>query len=85
MAGRYDKGSSWARSAVLQQPNYLTAQFVLAACLAMSGRVEEAQVVFARLMQQKPALRISRIKTKFRRTEDIERLSQACRIAGVPD
>ena len=85
MAGRYDKGSSWARSAVLQQPNYLTAQFILAACLAMSGRVEEARVVSARLMQQKPALRISRIKTKFRRAEDIERLSQACRVAGVPE
>ena len=85
MAGRYDEGSSWARSAVLQRPNYLDAQFILAACLAMSGRVEEAQVVCARLMQQKPALRISRIKTKFRRAEDIERLSQACRIAGMPE
>jgi TolB-like protein len=42
MAGRYDDGSSWARSAILQRPNYLTAQFILAACHAMSGRVEEA-------------------------------------------
>jgi TolB-like protein len=85
MAGRYDEGSSWARSAVLQRPNYLNAQFILAACLAMSGRVEEARVLFARLMQLKPALRISRLKTRFRRAEDIERLSQACRIGGVPE
>jgi TolB-like protein/class 3 adenylate cyclase len=86
MAGRYDDGSSWARSAVLQRPNYLNAQFILAACLAMSGRVEEARVVCARLMQLNPALRISRIKeTKYRRAEDIERLSQACRIAGIPE
>ena len=85
MAGRYDDGSSWARSAVLQRPNYLNAQVILAACLAMSGRVDEARVVCARLMQLNPALRISRIKTKFRRAEDIERLSQACRIAGIPE
>jgi tetratricopeptide (TPR) repeat protein len=85
MAGRYDDGASWATSAVLQQPNYAQAQFVLAACHAMSGRVEEARVVCARLMQLKPALRFSRMKTKFRRAEDIERLSQACRIAGIPE
>jgi TolB-like protein len=84
LAGRYDEGSSWARSAVLQRPNYLDAQFILAACLAMSGRVEEARVVSARLMQQKPVRRIS-WKTKFRRAEDIERLSQACRMAGIPE
>lgn len=64
MAGRYDEGSSWARSAVLQRPNYLGAQFILAACLAMSGRVEEARVVCARLMQLKPAPRM-RIETGF--------------------
>jgi adenylate cyclase len=85
MAGRYDDGSSWARSAVLQRPNYPNAQFILAACHAMSGRVEEARVVSARLMRAKPALRISKIKTKFRRAEDIERLLQACRIAGIPE
>jgi tetratricopeptide (TPR) repeat protein len=84
MAGRYEEGSSWARSAVLQRPNYLDAQFILAACLAMSGRVEEAQAVRARLLQQKPVRRIS-WKTKFRRAEDIERLSQACRMLGIPE
>jgi len=89
MAGRYDDGSSWARSAVLQRPNYVNAQFILAACHAMSGRVEEARVVCARLMQARPTLRISRIipkiETRFRNAEDVERLSQACRISGIPE
>jgi adenylate cyclase len=89
MAGRYDDGSSWAKSAVLHRPNYRNAQFILAACHAMSGRVEEARVICARLMQGKPAFRLStiipKIKTRFRRAEDIERLAQACRIAGVPE
>jgi TolB-like protein len=85
MAGRYDEGTSWATSVVLQQPNFIHAQFILAACYAMSGRVEEAREVRARLMQLNPALRISRIKTRYRRAEDIERLEQACRVAGIPE
>jgi adenylate cyclase len=85
IAGRYDDGSSWARSAVLQRPNYLNAQFILAACLAMSGRIEEARVISARLVRLNPTLGISRIKTNFRRAEDIERFSQACRMAGIPE
>jgi TolB-like protein/class 3 adenylate cyclase len=85
MAGRYDDGTSWATSAVLQQPNYAAAQSILAACHAMSGRVEEARVVCARLMRLNPALSISKIKTTYRRAEDIERLAQAFRIAGMPE
>jgi TolB-like protein len=89
MAGRYDDGSFWARSAALQRPNYLNAQFILAACYAMAGRVEEARSVCARLMQTKPALRIStvtaKMKIRFRRAQDVERVAQACRIAGVPE
>ena len=89
MAGRYDDGSSWAKSAVLHRPNYLTAQFILAACHAMSGRVEEARGVCARLMQAKPTLRLStiipKLKARFHTAEAIERLAQACRIAGIPE
>jgi adenylate cyclase len=85
LAGRYDDGPSWATSAVLQQPNYFSAQLIMMACHAMSGRVKEARVVCARVMQLNPALRISKIKSKYRRAEDIERLTQACRIAGIPE
>jgi hypothetical protein len=53
----------------------------------LSGRVEAAREICARLMQLNPALRISRIRarTEFRRAEDIERLAQAYRIAGMPE
>ena len=85
LAGRYEEGSSWATRAVLQQPNWVGAQFILAACHAMSGRVDEARVVCARVMQLDPTLSISKIKSKYRRAEDTERLTQACRIAGIPE
>jgi adenylate cyclase len=85
MSGRYDEGTHWATSVVLEHPNLIMAQFILAACHAMSGRVEEARVVRVRLLQLDPNLRISRIKSSYRRAEDIERLEQACRIAGIPE
>ena len=86
-AGRNEEASSWAATAIGQQPNYLSAQFIMMACHAMSGRIEEAREVCARAMQLDPTLRISRIKesTPFRRSEDIERLAQAYRIAGMPE
>ena len=86
-AGRNEDASIWATTAVGQQPNFLGARFILAACHAMSGRVEEAREACARLMRLNPALRISGIKNRgpFRRAEDIERLTQAFRIAGMPE
>jgi adenylate cyclase len=86
-AGRNDEASTWAATAIGQQPNYLAAQQITMACHAMSGRVEAAREICARLMQLKPTLRISRIKdrTPYRRAEDIDRLAQAYRIAGVPE
>jgi TolB-like protein/class 3 adenylate cyclase len=86
-AGHIADATSWATTAVRQQRAFFTAQFILAACHAMSGRVEEAQEDCARLMQLYPTLSISKIRdrTPFRRTEDIERLAQAFRIAGMPE
>ncbi|WP_409410786.1 tetratricopeptide repeat protein [Bradyrhizobium sp. sBnM-33] len=86
-AGRNDEASTWAATAIGQQPNYLTAQLITMACHAMSGRIEEAREICARLMQLNPPPRISRIRarTPFRRAQDIDRLAQAFRIAGMPE
>jgi TolB-like protein/class 3 adenylate cyclase len=85
-AGRDDVASKWAASTIGQH-YYLSAEFIRMACHAMSGRIEEAQKIRARILQLKPALRISQIKesTPFRREKDFERLAQAYRIAGMPE
>src|SRR5579863_1700992 len=87
LAGRYDEGLSWATLAVQRQPNYPGASRILMCCQAMSGRIEEARRTRALALQQEPTLRISGIKTTspFRRTEDVERLAEAYRIADVPE
>lgn len=86
-AGRDNEASMWATFAVRQQPNYLSAQFIRMACYAVSEQIGEAQEICAHIMRLKPTLRISQIResTPFRRPEDIERLAQAYRIAGIPE
>jgi hypothetical protein len=52
----------------------------------MTGRVAQARRACDANLQTDAALRISGIKaTPFRRIEDVERLGQAWRIAGVPE
>jgi TolB-like protein/Flp pilus assembly protein TadD len=89
LAGRYDEASSWAKSAILHRPNYRDAEFILAACHAMSGRIEEARAIGKRVLQAKPTLRLStivpRLRARFGRPEDCEKLAQACRMMGIPE
>jgi TolB-like protein/class 3 adenylate cyclase len=87
LAGRNDEALSWATTALRQQPKFVGAHLVMMASHAMSGQVKEAREVCVRAMQLDPTLRISGIKDwgPNRRPEDIEKLAQAFRIAGVPE
>jgi TolB-like protein len=83
---RYDEALSWAMSAIQRQRNFPGAQRILMSSLAMAGRIAEARRACDAVLQTDPALRISGIKsTPFRRLEDVEKLGQAWRIAGVPE
>jgi TolB-like protein len=85
-AGRYEEGLSWATSAIQRQPNFPSAQRLVMANLAMAGRIAEVRRACDAVLQTDAALCISGIKsTPFRRLEDVEKLSQAWRIAGVPE
>jgi TolB-like protein len=86
-AGHDDNALSCAEAALRQQPNYLVAQRILTASLAMSGRVKEAQQWCALLMQTDPTQRISvgNHRAPFRRPQDVERLDRALRMAGMPE
>jgi TolB-like protein len=86
-AGRHEEGLSWATSAIQRQPNFPGAQRILMSSLAMAGRLAEARRACDAILQADPLFCISgfRNKTVFRRLEDIEKLEQAWRIAGVPE
>ena len=84
--GRYEEGLSLATSAIQRQPNFLGAQRIRMSSLAMAGRIAEARHACDAVLKTDPALRISGITSApFRRLEDVERLGQAWRIAGVPE
>jgi TolB-like protein/class 3 adenylate cyclase len=86
-AGRHEEASSWAATAIGQQPNYIAAQCIMMACHAMSGRVEEARQACVFALRLDPTQRIAGIKDKspYRRSEYIEKLARAFRIAGMPE
>ena len=86
-AGRYEAGLYWASSAIQRQPNFLGARRILMANLAMAGRIAEARRACDAMLHTDAALRISGIKAHIISSarEDVERLSQAWRIAGVPE
>jgi adenylate cyclase len=87
VAGRYDECSSWAERAVQDKSNFLPAMRELAASKALAGRDGEAKAAMVRLRELAPAMRISSVKQwqPFRRPDDLARLEEGLRRAGLPD
>jgi adenylate cyclase len=85
-AGRYDEASIWAERSLQQQVNPIALR-VLAASSALAGRLEEAQGAVSRLRDLVPALRVSDIKRllPIRRPDDLARLEEGLRLAGLPE
>jgi tetratricopeptide (TPR) repeat protein len=75
-AGRYELASDWAKKALRGNPYFPIAMNVLAASLALAGRMEEAQKATARVRRLLPELRISNLRdiATYRRPEDMASL-----------
>lgn len=86
-AGRYAEASSWAEAAARDQPNHIIAACIVAATGALAGRLAEAGTAVTRLCQLEPTLRASNLKDliPFRRSEDLAKLAEGLRKAGLPE
>jgi adenylate cyclase len=86
-AGRYDDAVSWAERALGEAPNHAPALRALAAANALAGRLEEAQKSIARMRELDPAFQISDVRVRFplRRPDDLARLEEGLRKAGLPE
>jgi TolB-like protein len=85
-AGRPAESWSWAHMAVRSNPNHLIAACVAAASGAFAGRLAEAREVVGRLRELHPELRASDLGFLIlRRPEDLDRLAEGLRLAGLPD
>jgi tetratricopeptide (TPR) repeat protein len=87
LAGRYDEASSWAERAFREQPDFLLPVVAAAASNALAGRLEEAHKAIEHLHKLHPTLRISNLAelTPFRKPQDLGRLEEALRKAGLPE
>ncbi len=87
VAGRYDEASSWAEKALQERADYLPALRELAAANALMGRDSEAQAAMAHLRKFAPAMRVFTVKDwiPFRRPDDLARLEDDVRRAGLPE
>jgi len=87
LAGRYDEASSWSEKVQWEHANYLTPVILAAASNALAGRNAKAQQAIARVRELDPALRVTNIKdwARFRRQEDLTKLEDGLRRAGLPE
>src|SRR6266849_4415497 len=88
LLGRYDEAVSWAAMALQDNPDYQPGLRIAAASNAMAGRLDEAHKAVARLLQLNAALRVSNLKDMrgpYRRAEDLLRLEEGLRQAGLPE
>ena len=74
--------------ALQDNPDFQAGLRIAAASNAMAGRPEQAHKAVARLRQLNPALRVSNLKDvlgPYRRAEDLSRLEEGLRQAGLPE
>jgi TolB-like protein len=87
LAGRYEEARSWAQSALREQPDYINALYVLAAANASSGRADEARDTAAQLLRFDPDPHVAHLLRRypFHRAQDLERVAEGLRRAGLPE
>ncbi len=88
LQGKYDDAVACAERSVSEQPNFFPSRRILAYAYAMSGRLDEARRTLAAVVRERPQLRLSNAKDwmpPLRRPEDIERVVEGLRLAGMPE
>jgi len=85
--GRDREASLWAERAVREKPNHVAALSVAASCHAHAGRPEQAQKAVTLLRELDPERRASNVQeySVFRRPEDMARIGEGLRKAGLPE
>jgi adenylate cyclase len=86
--GRYDEAASRAAMALQGNPDFQPGLRIAAASNAMAGRPEQAHKAVARLRQLNPALRVFNLKDvrgPYQHAEDLSRLEEGLRQAGLPE
>ena len=83
----FESALSWATKSLAHQKSYATAERIAMVSYAMLGRIDDAQLMLARMRETGSDMTISQLKRwiPYRRDEDIDLFIEAYRIAGVPE
>jgi TolB-like protein len=85
--GNYEQGLKCAADALRHHPDYVTALRITMACHAMLGNMEAAQKLWPQVALLSPSDRVSKMRkgAPFRRGQDLAKLQEAYRLAGMPE
>jgi TolB-like protein/Flp pilus assembly protein TadD len=85
--GNYEQGLKCAADALRHHPDYVTALRITMACHAMLGNIGAAQKLWPQVALLSPSDRVSKMRkgAPFRRDQDLAKLQEAYRLAGMPE
>jgi adenylate cyclase len=84
--GNYEEGFTCAAAALRHHPDYVPALRIAMACNALSGDVEAAQKVWRQVALRSPSDRVSEIRKRATfRDQDLAKIQEAYRLAGMPE
>jgi adenylate cyclase len=85
--GKYDDALKWATKALVHRPTFYVALWASAIANALVGKIDEAQKFMPQIRLVHPSMRISNFKDYIptRRPEDMERMIEGLRLAGLPE
>jgi adenylate cyclase len=84
--GNYDEGLKCAADALRHHPSYVPALRITMACNALSGNIEAAQKVWRQVALLSPSDRVSETRKRAPfRDQDLAKIEEAYRLAGMPE
>jgi TolB-like protein/class 3 adenylate cyclase len=87
ISGRYDQAVGWLRKSERLNPRFAAGLRTLVAALALSGDIEAAGVAASNFLVVAPSFRVSQFTSWYplRREDDLRRLVNGLRLAGLPE
>jgi tetratricopeptide (TPR) repeat protein len=86
--GNYEQGFKYAADALRHHPDHLGTLRIAMACKALSGDIEAARKLWRQVALLSPSDRVSETRRRapwFRRDQDVAKIQEAYRLAGMPE
>jgi Flp pilus assembly protein TadD len=82
--GRFDEAVEWCQRSLRENRMYSATYRILAASLALSGRVEEAKGVVGQLLALEPEMTLTSFRERYPGRVQVEQFCEGLALAGLP-